>query len=112
MYPPTGGKRLFSLRSTGERKAAESEPPSSLPLSVDKMNFSRCKFHFSEVKAMKEMIPKETAIKMPRLKLEEAIRWLVNQPDIAKMVFESAIINGLIVYDYKTGQWRGADYED
>ena len=69
---------------------------------------------FSEVKNMKtmKMAPKEMAKKMPPLKLEKARRWLARREVIEKMVFNSAVDNGLIVYDEKTRTWRGVDYED
>ena len=56
------------------------------------------------MKTMK-MAPKDMAKKMPPLKLEKARRWLARREVIEKMVFNSAVDNGLIVYDEKTRTW-------
>ena len=42
----------------------------------------------------------------------EVVAWLVNQPEIAQLVFDSAKDRGEIVYDPGTGTWRGAEYAD
>jgi len=42
----------------------------------------------------------------------EVVRWLVQQPDILQIVFESVKDHKEIVFDRDTGTWRGIDYAD
>lgn len=42
----------------------------------------------------------------------EVVHWLIRQPDIMQMVFESVKDHREIIFDRDTGMWQGADYED
>ena len=42
----------------------------------------------------------------------EVCRWLVHQPEIRKLVFDTVKDRGYIVFDSDTRTWRGIDYGD
>lgn len=42
----------------------------------------------------------------------EAVRWLIDQPDILNWVWNNIKNSGDVIYDPATGLWHGVDYEN
>lgn len=72
------------------------------------------KLNYDFLSGAKTMPPLKHKIPGENFKIEksEVANWLIQLPEIKQKIFDMANNNGVIVYDNKSQQWKGADYDN